>query len=33
MNYLTQMITSTAIVDVEYKFTSIPTENEIKVCC
>ena len=33
MNYLTQLIPSTTIVGVEYEFTKIPTETEIKACC
>ena len=33
MNYLTQMIPSSTIVDVEYEFTSVPTNDEIKACC
>lgn len=33
MNYLTQLIPSTTIVDVKYEFTSIPSNAQITACC
>jgi hypothetical protein len=33
MNYLTQLLPSTTIVDIKYGFTGIPTEAQINACC
>ena len=33
MSYLTQLIPSTAIVDIEYNFKTIPSSSQIESCC